>query len=205
MSTRYLGDMLDLHSGGADLIFPHHECEIAQVEPITSQKPFVRIWMHMAMVHHQGEKMSKSLGNLVMVNDLLKSWSPDAIRLYLAMHHYRDSWGYEETELAEAGRLAERLLEAATVASGNRGFFDPEYLLYSFQEAMENDLDAPLTLSILSRLADQILAAAREGQDVRQAQGTLRSLAGIFGLRLNEVGPEPRVIEGWQEHLTRFI
>jgi L-cysteine:1D-myo-inositol 2-amino-2-deoxy-alpha-D-glucopyranoside ligase len=205
MSTRFLGNTLDLHSGGADLIFPHHECEIAQVEPISGQKPFVRTWMHMAMVRYQGEKMSKSLGNLVMVSDLLKTWPPDAIRLYLAMHHYRDSWSYVEAELAEAGRLAEKLREAATTRPGHEGFFDPEYLLSSFHAAMENDLDTPSALATLSELSEQILASAQDGQDVQQAQGTLRSLAGVFGLLLDAQGPEPAVYEGWQTHLQRFV
>ena len=90
LSTKYLGNTIDIHSGGVDLCFPHHECEIAQVEPVTGVKPFVRFWMHTAMVYHEGEKMSKSLGNLVWVRELLKTYSPDALRLYLARHHYRE-------------------------------------------------------------------------------------------------------------------
>ena len=89
MSTRFLGPTLDFHGGGGDLVFPHHECEIAQAEALTGRSPFVRAWLHTAMVEHEGAKMSKSLGNLVMVRDLLKHWSPDALRLYLGRHHYR--------------------------------------------------------------------------------------------------------------------
>ena len=83
MAVSHLGETIDIHAGGSDLVFPHHESEIAQVEPLTG-RPFVRFWFHTAMVEHEDEKMSKSLGNLVMVRDLLEQVSPDALRLYLA-------------------------------------------------------------------------------------------------------------------------
>src|SRR5574338_1082689 len=82
MNLAELGEQIDIHGGGADLCFPHHECEIAQVEPVDQKEPFARYWFHVAMVRHEGEKMSKSLGNLVMIRDLLRQYSPDAIRLY---------------------------------------------------------------------------------------------------------------------------
>ncbi|MDQ3881249.1 MAG: cysteine--tRNA ligase, partial [Chloroflexota bacterium] len=89
MSMEYLGDRFEIHGGGSDLIFPHHESEIAQSEGATGVRPFVAFWMHTGMVHHEGEKMSKSLGNLVLVRDLLVDYPGDAIRLYLLSHHYR--------------------------------------------------------------------------------------------------------------------
>jgi cysteinyl-tRNA synthetase len=85
--------------GGGDLVFPHHECEIAQAEPVTGCSPFARVWLHTAMVEHEGAKMSKSLGNLVMVRNLLKHWSPDALRLYLGQHHYRLKWNHDPDQL----------------------------------------------------------------------------------------------------------
>ena len=87
MATSLLGENIDIHSGGSDLLFPHHECEIAQIEPILENKPFVNIWMHISMVFHQGQKMSKSIGNLVMVRDLLTTWSANTVRTYLLLHH----------------------------------------------------------------------------------------------------------------------
>jgi L-cysteine:1D-myo-inositol 2-amino-2-deoxy-alpha-D-glucopyranoside ligase len=96
MAMRYLGDTIDIHGGGSDLIFPHHESEIAQSEGYTGKEPFVRYWMHVGMLRYQGEKMSKSLGNLVMAPVLLETYSPDAIRLALLSHRYRESWEYEE-------------------------------------------------------------------------------------------------------------
>ena len=94
MAMGHLGDRIDIHGGGADLIFPHHTCEIAQSENATGVRPFVRRWMHGAMVRMDGEKMSKSLGNLVLVHDLLQRYSADAVRVLLLSHHYRDAWEY---------------------------------------------------------------------------------------------------------------
>ncbi len=118
LSTKYLGETIDIHSGGADLCFPHHECEIAQVEPVTSEQPFVRYWMHTAMVYHDGDKMSKSLGNLVWVRELLKTYSPDALRLYMGKHHYREEWRYNEAELKVAEKEAKLIRKALRVSSG---------------------------------------------------------------------------------------
>ncbi|TMC64982.1 MAG: cysteine--tRNA ligase, partial [Chloroflexota bacterium] len=92
MSMHYLGPQIDIHGGGADLAFPHHTSEIAQSEHFTGKRPFSRIWMHTGMVHQDGEKMSKSLGNLTLVSDLLKEHSADAIRITLLNHHYRYPW-----------------------------------------------------------------------------------------------------------------
>src|SRR6266513_1857644 len=92
MAMHYLGPQIDIHGGGADLAFPHHTCEIAQSEHFTGKRPFSRIWMHTGLVHQDGEKMSKSLGNLTLVSDLLKEHSADAIRITLLNHHYRYPW-----------------------------------------------------------------------------------------------------------------
>ena len=118
MATKFLGQTIDVHGGGSDLLFPHHACEIAQIEPLT-RAPFVRFWMHAAMVRHEGEKMSKSLGNLVMARDLLKTYSPDTLRLYLGMHHYQIEWSADRGRLGWAARLAERFAQAANCAGGN--------------------------------------------------------------------------------------
>jgi L-cysteine:1D-myo-inositol 2-amino-2-deoxy-alpha-D-glucopyranoside ligase len=92
LAQHFLGETIDIHGGGSDLLFPHHESEIAQAECLTGQEPFARWWFHTAMVQLAGRKISKSLGNLIMVQDLLREYSPDAIRLFLAGHHYRQIW-----------------------------------------------------------------------------------------------------------------
>src|SRR5262245_35539010 len=183
MSTRFLGPALDFHSGGGDLIFPHHECEIAQAEPVTGRVPFVRFWMHPAMVEHQGAKMSKSLGNLVMVRDLLRDSPPDAIRLYLAGHHYRQSWAHDPGDLARADRLAQKLRTAVTAPRGRKARVDGAAGQARFTAALDDDLDTPAAIGHLEGLADEILATA--GRDIGQAQAVLRRMASVFGLRLD--------------------
>ena len=204
MSTCLLAETLDLHLGGADLIFPHHESEIAQVEPANGNMPFVRYWMHIAMVYHEREKMSKSLGNLVMVRDLLETYTADTLRLYLASHHYRDAWSYNQDELEQISQLSDELVVAVTAASGEGGFFDASPQRDAFFEAMENDLDTVTALQAVNELTGEIMKAAMMAKDITLGQETLRELARILGLRLDADTPEPEVISGWTKHLERF-
>ena len=111
MIHKYLGKQIDIHGGGKDLIYPHHESEIAQSENYTGKKPFVKYWMHIAMVMSCGEKMSKSLGNLVMVRDLLKMYSANEIRWYLLSHHYRNPWEYMESDLEESAGIVRKNID----------------------------------------------------------------------------------------------
>jgi len=215
MATHFLGQSVDIHSGGADLLFPHHECEIAQVEPVRNpgcrRRPFVRTWLHVAMVYHEGDKMSKSLGNLVMVRDLLETWSPDALRIYLARHHYRRAWAHNDDELAQAQAVAQLIRDAEGRPATNDRRPSPVARRLSpiarweaaFIEAMDNDLDTATALDVLAELAQEIRQAANEGQDIAPAQAMLRRMAHVFGLRLDEAAETP-VIEGWNEHLRRF-
>jgi L-cysteine:1D-myo-inositol 2-amino-2-deoxy-alpha-D-glucopyranoside ligase len=207
MATRLLGDSIDIHGGGSDLMFPHHECEIAQAECVTGVRPFVRFWMHIAMVHHEGEKMSKSLGNLVMVRDLLESYSPDAIRLYLAGHHYRETWSHNLDELSKAEEMAAQLRRAATLPVGSGTAVDVHGREQELVQALNNDLDTPAALRVMVQLADEILAASARDNSERsnsQPRSTLRRMARIFGLRLDATGPEALVVTGWNEHLRSF-
>jgi L-cysteine:1D-myo-inositol 2-amino-2-deoxy-alpha-D-glucopyranoside ligase len=204
MSTRYLGPTLDLHAGGADLIFPHHECEIAQSEPLTGRAPFVRCWLHTAMVEHEGAKMSKSLGNLIMVRDLLRRWSADALRLYLSQHHYRRRWSHDLDVLAQADQLAAKLRTAVTLTGGSGNSLNEAGAEAGFTAALNDDLNTPVALSRLEGLADAILAATQSGHDVGSAQAVLRRLAKVLGLVLDRAEVEARVIEGWRAHLARF-
>ncbi|MCC6168828.1 MAG: cysteine--tRNA ligase [Caldilineaceae bacterium] len=203
--AHYLGDTIDLHGGGSDLIFPHHECEIAQSEPITGERPFVRHWFHTAMVRYQGEKMSKSLGNLVMVRDLLQDFSPDALRLYLAEYPYRQPWSYEEAGLFRAGGLAAKLNAAATALGGARApAVDSAGCVQTFQNALDDDLNTPAALGALADLAESISRGAAAGRSIIQAQEDLQRMASVFGLRLHEGPPEDRVQTGWAAHLAEF-
>ena len=120
LALRELGETIDIHGGGRDLVFPHHECETAQSEAVTGQ-PFVRLWFHVGLVGLDGTKMSKSLGNLVFVGDLCKEWDPAAVRLALLAHHYRFDWDWRTAEdmPAAAARLA--LWRSATGGDGTAG------------------------------------------------------------------------------------
>jgi len=197
MATKYLGKTVDIHGGGLDLCFPHHECEIAQVTPFLDHDPYVRYWMHTAMVGYQGEKMSKSLGNLVMVDDLMDRFSSDALRLYLGSHHYRDAWSYHEKDLKEFQELADSLSQAARVESGNGDPFSPTVYVSEFSESMENDLGTPGAVHALQGLAHAILEAAQGRHDVKEAQERVRKYGLVLGLTLGSVTPEERVVKGW--------
>ncbi len=184
MATKYLGNTVDIHGGGSDLIFPHHECEIAQTELATGDKPFVRYWMHVGMVGYQGEKMSKSLGNLVLVRDVLESYSADALRLYLFSHHYRSAWEYIDEEIEDWAQLARDLQEAVDFpAIGIEDEVDVSVYREQFINAMNDDLDTPTAIEALRDISAAILEAP-EDEDVRDAQDALRELASVLGLSL---------------------
>ena len=151
LAVRELGETIDLHGGGADLIFPHHECERAQSEAATGKK-FVRHWMHQAMVQRDGEKMSKSLGNLVFVSDLFKEFDPRAVRLALVSHHYRKPWEWEEEVIKRATERLERWSRSAW-GSGP---------IQEVRAALDRDLDTPAAVEVID-------AAAGRGQGVAEA------------------------------------
>ncbi len=159
LCLRELGTTIDLHGGGSDLIFPHHECEAAQSEAATGE-PLVRHWMHQAMVRMDGEKMSKSLGNLVFVSELCKDWDPRAIRLACIGHHYRHSWEWNDALMPAA---TERL--SAWIAAG-----DGDAALDEVRDALDHDLDTPGALAAIdSAVSDgrgASAAAALLGVDV---------------------------------------
>lgn len=204
MATELLGNEIDIHSGGEDLIFPHHESEIAQTEPLTDDEPFVKIWLHVAMVRHCGEKISKSLGNLVLINDLLKTWPADAIRIYLAMHHYRSSWSHQKTELEQAMNIYTNIRNAVSMKSGKKAKLDPASFQHSFILALESDLDTLSAVEVVAKWANEIVAAAQSGIDILDAQRALQECSHILGLRIDPDKPDPDVIKGWNTHLSKF-
>jgi L-cysteine:1D-myo-inositol 2-amino-2-deoxy-alpha-D-glucopyranoside ligase len=175
------GATLDLHGGGTDLIFPHHESEIAQSTSITGQ-PLARVWVHSAMVAYAGEKMSKSLGNLVFVSDLLKVADPRAIRLALLRHHYRAGFEWFDTDLDEGKALLRRLMAAADLGSdpGFTGGADPRPFAEEVRAALDDDLNVPRALDALDDLASAILS----GGDHLDAPATLLELADLVGVDL---------------------
>lgn len=202
MVAKFLGPSIDIHGGGGDLIFPHHECEIAQSVTATGVFPFSRVWMHIAMVRKDGEKMSKSLGNLVMISDLLKEYTPDALRLYLASYQYRTSWEYDLAQLKMAAAMAQTW-QAAVQGALPEAPGRIESVRETFRQAMDDDLNTPEAVAVLDNLAKDIQAGRYQGEQKQAAQGTLRELAGIFGMRFGAKLSE-RVATGWQRHRIKF-
>lgn len=178
MSMRYLGPQLDIHGGGSDLTFPHHTCEIAQSEHFTGIAPFSRFWMHAGMVHQDGEKMSKSLGNLTLVSNLLKDYSADAIRMTLLNHHYRFPWECFPPDLEVATETMGLFQQVRTLV-GTQTEGEESVLRGRFHAAMESDLNTPEALLLLRQAAEATLA----NSDVACGAEILR-LAQVLGLRV---------------------
>ena len=187
MSMRYLGESLDIHGGGQDLIFPHHENEIAQSEGFTGVTPFVKYWLHNGFVQLGGEKMSKSLGIFVTLKQALDRFSPDAIRLFILSSHYRSPINFTEEGVSAAEKGVERLRQAAFADCGEGPFNvilladDIEPFRQRFIEAMDHDFNSPQALAALFDLAREINRAIDQSADPGEAQQTLRELAGVLG------------------------
>ena len=157
LALRELGTTIDLHGGGTDLIFPHHECERAQSEAATGE-PFVRHWMHVAMVHMDGQKMSKSLGNLVFVDKLRTVYDPRAIRLGIIEHHYRNEWEWDDSLMPRN----QARLESWLASAGDRTGSADDEVLAAVRGRLDDDLDTPGALAAID-------AAASGGTDVTAA------------------------------------
>ncbi|NJK81776.1 MAG: cysteine--tRNA ligase [Chloroflexaceae bacterium] len=185
MATRYLGEQIDIHGGGRDLIFPHHSCEIAQSEPYTGKQPFARIWMHTGLVWLGEAKMSKSLGNLVFVRDALMQYDPNVLRWYLLNFSYRKDFSYEEKGVAYTQVRVERVRQALHVSGGSGEELEIEQVRTEFDMHMSNNLRTPYALNALLAGAELVLAAAAEGRTVTAAQSLLVDITEAIGLRLS--------------------
>ena len=179
MSMKYLGEQFDFHGGGSDLIFPHHENEIAQSEGCTNKHPFVKYWLHNGFITVNEEKMSKSLGNFFMVIDILKDFAPETLRFFIIQTHYRSPLDFSDERLREAEKSLNRLAKAKTTLSEmcQRMSIGPTQrslalrdearkLRSKFIEAMEDDFNTALAISYLFELAKKINSYKAEiGED----------------------------------------
>jgi cysteinyl-tRNA synthetase len=180
MAMKYLGATFDLHGGGEDLIFPHHECEIAQAEACTG-KPFARYWAHNGMVNMGKEKMSKSLGNTLNIREVVKRHDPDALRLWVLGTHYRNMIEWSEERVEESARALERLARlihdaAAARDGGGPASLPPAFAEFRprFERAMDDDFNTPQALGVLFDFG-RALAEARD----RGAGGPGAFVAGV--------------------------
>ena len=208
MAMRYLGESFDVHGGGEDLIFPHHECEIAQSEAATGQ-PFARYWVHNGFVNMGKEKMSKSLGNTLLIRELVKRHDADAIRLFFLGTHYRNPVEWAEERVQDSARAMERftrlLADPLALASATMAGNATRYARFraQFEAAMDDDLNTPQALGVLFELAralydDRERAATDPDASAAFAAGVaeLRALSaalGLFDRRDGPSGPPPEV------------
>jgi cysteinyl-tRNA synthetase len=200
MSMKYLGESFDIHGGGLENQFPHHECEIAQSEGATG-KPFVRYWIHHNMVTVEGRKMGKSLGNFVTLKEAFKKWPPQVVRFYILQSHYRSTLDFSDEAVEGAARGLERLtntvrnlgegIRAAGSATGTTGI-DPAKVKADFIGAMNDDFNTPQAISVLFDLSKAVNQVLNAGQPValeslRAIDDLYRELAGhVLGLTLHD-------------------
>jgi cysteinyl-tRNA synthetase len=188
MSIKYLGEQIDIHGGGQDLVFPHHENEIAQSECFTGKKPFVKYWMHNGFLQIGEEKMSKSLGNMLTIKEVLAKYSSDALRVFILSGQYRSPLSYSDEGLKGAEKGAERLARAVNrkdSSSKPDDIFDTETYLKQFIESMDDDFNTAQGLSILFDLARALNQAADSGINITEARKLLKELAeDVMGFRL---------------------
>ena len=187
MAMEYLGTVLDIHGGGQELIFPHHENEIAQTESYTGVQPMARFWVHNGLMRLGDEKMSKSLGNLVSVRDALERYSSDSLRLFFLGSHYRSPTMYTDDGVESQERAMDRLRGAvvpADVAPGSE-ILDPSSFKTMFIEAMDDDLNTPRALAAMFELIREINRGREGGMNVTSAQEVLLEVASVLGLTLD--------------------
>ncbi|WP_322507937.1 cysteine--tRNA ligase [Anaerolinea sp.] len=204
MNLHHLGEQIDIHGGGNDLIFPHHENEIAQSESYTG-KPFARYWVHNGMLQFGGEKMSKSLGNLVTIEEFLARHDADVLRLMVLNSGYRAPLTFNDEVIEQTERALERLKSALRPALPGAAGISAEAVKAleeqaraaraGFEEAMDDDFNTAGALSHLFELVRAINSARTEGatdEQLRAGQDVLRELAGVLGLRLRMEEEKPQ-------------
>ena len=197
MNLDHLGQQIDIHGGGNDLIFPHHENEIAQTEAITG-KPFARYWLHNGMLQLKGEKMSKSTGNLVPINEFVQNHSADVMRLIVISSHYRSPLTFNEEVIEANERALDRLLSAKQPAlSGSQGAPDDilkklehqiEVTRQGFIDAMDEDFNtagALAELFDLARMINQARSKEATNKELSSGQDVFKELTGVLGLELS--------------------
>jgi cysteinyl-tRNA synthetase len=182
MSLDNLGNSIDIHGGGQDLIFPHHENEIAQSEAYTGIKPFSRYWVHNGLLQFDHDKMSKSIGNMISAEEALASYSADALRVYFLSSHYRSPLNYSHEGALATERSVDRFQHALGLPKNSGSTLDPTPYESRFVSAMEDDLNTPQSIAALFDLAREINRCHTNGFDVENAQLSLRKLGGILGI-----------------------
>lgn len=192
MVKHVLGETIDIHAGGEDLVFPHHENEIAQSEALHG-KPFARYWLHNSFVRIDAEKMSKSLGNFTTIGDVLKSYTPDMVRLFLLQTHYRSPIEFSAESMDAVRTATQRLVRAAQLANSDENAQNVDVTVEcdlkaakeQFAEAMNNDFNTPQATAVLFALADKAFAAT-DPQAASAYASQLQELGKVLGLTFTD-------------------
>lgn len=196
ISMSILGDTYDIHGGASELIFPHHDAEIAQAEALTGKSPFVRFWLHTGLLSLKGRKMSKSLGNVIRIRDALKEYSAEDLRFYLASFHYREPIVMSKSDLEEARVKRRGMAEKFRVFLSNQrvGDCNDENLprlvngaIRDFRKFMDNDFDTPHALASLTKLSEELSRFTNSGirtshKSKQEAERVFRSMADVLGV-----------------------
>ncbi|MGQ9469610.1 MAG: cysteine--tRNA ligase [Nitrososphaerales archaeon] len=203
IAEKYLGQQYDIHGGGVDLIFPHHEAEIAQMESISGKKPMVKYWLHTGFLKVKGKKMAKSLGNFITIRDALKDYDAETLRLFFSSTHYRSPIDFDEKGLDQAKRTLESLyITLDNIRRAEKSltkFTEDERALErkmeenkrKFGDAMDDDFNTPLALSYLYDLAKEVNKLLNEQKSINERLAdkliiTFKELGGIFGILQRE-------------------
>jgi cysteinyl-tRNA synthetase len=181
MATEYLGDSFDIHAGGTDLIFPHHENEIAQSEA-ASGKPFARYWMHNGMLNLGGEKMAKSTGHVVTLIESLERWDPTAVRLFYLRTHYRKPLDFSQEALADAEASLARLRAFRRRFPDSIEESADADVMDRFMAAMDNDLDVAGALAVLFELVREGNSRYDRGAPAGELVAAYDEIVGVLGL-----------------------
>lgn len=216
ITETYFGPQYDIHGGALELVFPHHEAEIAQAEAVTGKKPLVKYWIHTGMVNVKGQKMSKSLGNFVTIKEILQNYNSNVLRIFFASSHYRSPIDYNEKNLenarenfrtiSNAYNIAKNALDIKRSKGQNK---DSNYLddiqshKNKFMEAMDDDFNTPVALSVMISFSKKLEAYVKEDPDVRiisQSIQMLDDFCTIFGVNVRRVAvSEPKALEDFVE------
>lgn len=181
ITEKYFGPQYDMHGGARDLIFPHHEAEIAQMEAVSGKKPFVKYWMHTGFLTVSGKKMAKSLGNFITIKDALKKWDAKTLRYFYISTHYRSPIDFSEKGLAKAEKSLERLNEFMRKTKNGKDNFDNRLIdeaRKKFIQAMDNDFDTPTALSVIF---DFVREVNKTGGG-KKAHNLLKEFDRVFGV-----------------------
>ena len=184
MSKKFLGETFDIHGGGLDLKFPHHENEIAQSE-CCSGKTLANHWMHVAPLNVNGKKMSKSLGNFVTIKDVLKEYHPEVLRIFFYLTHYRKPINFNENSINDAKNILDKLYESIREFDESKLEVDKSFSV-KFNNSLKDDFNTPKAIKVLQEINQQInRQVSTDNSDLRKLKNSLRSFANSIGLLLN--------------------